>query len=255
MSSQVNSSPSATTRRERRTHDDRQTTARPRYRSTRAVGYVRVSSEEQVEGYSLDAQQRAIQHYCDANGWTLVDEYRDEGRSARSDDIAKRLAFAEMLVDANAGLFDIIICHKLDRFARNLRATLDTLNRDDVAFASIFEQMDFRTPIGKGILATLGAFAQYYSANLSHETRKGKTERKRQGMYNGVIPFGMTKGDERGCRWPTLRPTPASYWPSGWRRSGGPTGTSPPCSTRPATARAAIAARIPSRKTWCAASS
>jgi len=42
--------------------------------------------------------------------------------------------------------------------------------------------MDFTTPIGKVILTTRAAFAEYYSANLSAETRKGKAERKRQGI-------------------------------------------------------------------------
>ena len=54
--------------------------------------------------------------------------------------------------------------------------------------------MDFTSPIGKVILATLASFAEYYSANLSAETKKGKAERKRQGMYNGLLPFGMRKG-------------------------------------------------------------
>jgi site-specific DNA recombinase len=56
--------------------------------------------------------------------------------------------------------------------------------------------MDFTTPIGKVILTTLAAFAEYYSANLSAETRKGKAERKRQGIYNGLLPFGAMKGED-----------------------------------------------------------
>ena len=39
---------------------------------SRAAVYHRVSSEEQVEGYSLDAQQRATAAYCAAHGWELV---------------------------------------------------------------------------------------------------------------------------------------------------------------------------------------
>lgn len=38
----------------------------------------------------------------------------------------------------------------------------------------------------------LASFAQYYSDNLSGETKQGKTERKRQGLYNGLLPFGVT---------------------------------------------------------------
>lgn len=160
----------------------------------RAALYFRVSTEEQVEGYSLDAQSRAGRLYCEAHGWDVVAEYRDEGKSARTDDLQRRPAFSRMLDDAEAGRFDVIVVHKLDRFARNLRVTLETLDRLDkhgVAFVSISEQMDFTTPIGKVILATLGAFAQYYSDNLSTETKKGKHERKRQGYHNGLLPFGV----------------------------------------------------------------
>jgi DNA invertase Pin-like site-specific DNA recombinase len=162
----------------------------------RAAIYVRVSSEEQMQGYSLAAQERAATDYCHAHGWEVVRVYRDEGRSARTDNIAKRPAFEEMLGDAERGQFDILIVHKLDRFARNLRMTLEMLDRLEsarVGFVSISEQMDFTSPIGKVILATLAAFAQYYSDNLSTETKKGRAERKAQGLYNGLLPFGVTK--------------------------------------------------------------
>ncbi len=160
----------------------------------RAAVYVRVSSEEQVEGYSLDAQVRSATMYCETHDWEIAREYRDEGKSARTDDLAKRPAFARMLADADAGLIDVIVVHKLDRFARNLRVTLETLERlqrAGVGFVSISEQMDFTTPMGKVILATLAAFAQYYSDNLATEVRKGKAERKAQGLYNGLLPFGI----------------------------------------------------------------
>ncbi len=162
----------------------------------RAAIYVRVSSEEQVQGYSLSAQERAAEAYCQSHGWEIVKTYRDEGRSARTDNLTKRPAFEEMLDDAEQGQFDILIVHKLDRFARNLRMTLEMLDRLETArvgFVSISEQMDFTSPIGKVILATLAAFAQYYSDNLSTETKKGKAERKAQGLYNGMLPFGIKK--------------------------------------------------------------
>jgi DNA invertase Pin-like site-specific DNA recombinase len=160
----------------------------------RAALYARVSSEEQVEGYSLDAQDRAGRLYCEAHDWDIVQVYRDEGKSARTDDLSKRPDFHRLLADAEAGLLDVIVVHKLDRFSRNLRVTLETLERLEqagVGFVSISEQMDFTTPIGKVILATLAAFAQYYSDNLATEVKKGKAERKAQGLYNGLLPFGL----------------------------------------------------------------
>ncbi|MGI8405728.1 MAG: recombinase family protein, partial [Thermomicrobiales bacterium] len=162
---------------------------------TRAAIYVRVSTDEQVQGYSLDAQERAGRLYCEMHGWEVAKLYRDEGRSARTEQIAKRPAFAEMLKDAEAGVIDVVIVHKLDRFAHNLVVTIETLQRLEqagVSFVSISEQMDFSTPIGKMTLSMLASLAQYYSDNLSWETKKGKAERKRQGLYNGLLPFGVT---------------------------------------------------------------
>jgi len=185
----------------------RKTHRRPARTTIRAALYYRVSSDEQVEGYSLDAQARAAQAYCVAQGWEVVQEYRDEGKSARTDDVSKRPAFAAMLSDAEAGLFDVVVVHKLDRFARNIvvsMSSLEYLHDIGVAFVSICEQMDFTTPMGKATFGLLAVFAQYYSDNLSTETKKGKHERKRQGMYNGLLPFGVMK-DEDGI--PVTDPT------------------------------------------------
>src|SRR5215217_4989297 len=75
------------------------------------------------------ARLRAARDYCEAHGWDLVAVYRDEGKSARTDDLARRPDFARMLADAEAGLFDVVISHKLDRFARNRRVAFDAFHR------------------------------------------------------------------------------------------------------------------------------
>src|SRR3954454_3954401 len=95
----------------------------------RAALYERVSSEEQVEGYSLDAQDRAGRLYCESHGLEVFHVYRDEGRSARNDDLATRPAFQHMLADAEAGLIDVVIVHKLDRFSRNRRVAFEAFER------------------------------------------------------------------------------------------------------------------------------
>ena len=59
----------------------------------RAALYARVSDEEQVEGYSLDAQKRAVRAYVESQGWDVYQEYVDEGVSAHTDDVAKRPLF------------------------------------------------------------------------------------------------------------------------------------------------------------------
>src|SRR3954452_24682836 len=164
-------------------------------RTIRAALYERVSSDEQVEGYSLDAQDRAGRLYCETHGLEIVQVYRDEGRSARTDDLAKRPAFQQMLADAEAGLIDVIVVHKLDRFARNRRVAFEAferLGKAHVGFVSLSEQIDYSSPSGQLMLTMLVGLSQFYSDNLSLETRKGKAERKAQGLYNGLLPFGTT---------------------------------------------------------------
>lgn len=100
-----------------------------------------------------------------------------------------------MIQDAESGHFDVIAVHKLDRFSRSLIDVMTYLNQLDkigVSFVSVTEDFDFSTPIGKVILAMLGAFAQWYLDNLSNEVRKGKVERARKGGWNGTLSYGYT---------------------------------------------------------------
>ena len=59
----------------------------------RAVAYIRVSDASQVEGHSLNAQERLFRQLCETRGWEFVDIYREEGRSAKTDAIARRSVF------------------------------------------------------------------------------------------------------------------------------------------------------------------
>ena len=161
--------------------------------------YGRVSSEEQVLGYSLDAQERAMRNYCAEKGWEVYGVYVDKGKSARSDDISKRPQFKALIDAALSGQIDVVIVHKLDRFSRNLVTTLtyfQEFSKKGVAFVSLSEQMDYSTAQGNLMLAMMGGFAQWYSDNLAHETSKGKRERAQQGQYNGDLPFGFIKGED-----------------------------------------------------------
>lgn len=165
----------------------------------RAALYARVSSEEQLEGYSIDAQRRNYHTLVQGRGWESVAEYIEEGRSARHENINGRPRFKEAIEDGLRGKYDVLVVDKLDRFARRLMVTLEFFSKLSTAgrsFVSIREQIDFTTPFGKVALAVLGALAEWYSDNLSEETRKGKQERKAQGLYNGSLPFGAMKGED-----------------------------------------------------------
>ena len=61
-----------------------------------AVIYARVSSEEQVQGYSIQAQLRACREWAEKHGYKVAREFLDEGYSA-SRNLDKRESFKEML--------------------------------------------------------------------------------------------------------------------------------------------------------------
>jgi DNA invertase Pin-like site-specific DNA recombinase len=163
----------------------------------RAVGYFRVSSEEQVEGYSIAAQERAYRQYVEAHNYISIAEYLDEGLSARTDNIRRRPQFTQMLHDAQVGLFDVIIVHKMDRFSRSLKVAVqafELLGKCNVGLASVSKpNLDYSTPQGKLFMHMLWALAQFYSDNLSQETKKGKQECRQQGLHNGTLPLGTLK--------------------------------------------------------------
>ncbi|MFC2068262.1 recombinase family protein [Chloroflexota bacterium] len=88
--------------------------------------------------------------------------------------------------------------HKIDRFSRRLRVTLEyfeKLGKAGVGFVSIQNDMDYSTPTGKFMLVTQGGLAELYSDNLSEETKRGWAERRVQGLFCGLLPFGVAKGE------------------------------------------------------------
>lgn len=164
-------------------------------RPLRAVGYKRVSMQEQVDGFSLDAQENSIRAYADKQGWQLVKIYEDAGISAKKG--SYRPSFEQLLKDATQDQFDVVVVNKIDRFYRHLNGlltALDYLNEQSVTFASVQEQMDFSTPWGKLILNVLGTLAEIYIDNLRKEVRKGTLQRAKKGLWLGALPYGYCDG-------------------------------------------------------------
>ena len=158
--------------------------------------YARVSSQEQVEGFSLDAQLKAMREFALHKGWETAGEYTDAGFSARTDD---RPEFKRLIADAKAKRFDVIVVHKFDRFSRRREDAVTykaVLKRIGVQVYSVTEPVEPESPSSVILEGMLEVIAEWYSVNLSQETSKGKRERAFQGLYNGDIPFGYVKGDD-----------------------------------------------------------
>ena len=157
----------------------------------RCLVYLRVSSKEQAEeGYSIAAQRESCLRLIQERGWTFVDEYVDAGESART---ADRPAFQAMLtrLSEEQSVRGLVV-HKLDRLARNLedhvtvRARLRTLGVELVSVTESLEESASGVLV-EGILASI---AEFYSANLSQEIRKGQRQKLKQGGWLGTAPIG-----------------------------------------------------------------
>lgn len=89
--------------------------------------YTRVSTEVQVDGYSLEAQKERLRREAAHRGMKVVGEYSDEGRSGKN--ITGRPEFKKMLQDIKSSKDDVdyVLVFKLSRFGRNAADTLNSL--------------------------------------------------------------------------------------------------------------------------------
>ena len=156
-----------------------------------AYAYARFSSDNQREE-SIDAQLRAISEYCKKEQISILKVFKDEAFSARTD---KRPAFQELFGLIKEQPADFLVVHKLDRFARSRADAAfyrSKLKEAGMKLVSVLERLDDspESIIMEGILESMN---EYYSANLSRETKKGLKENILNGKRNGgKVPYGYS---------------------------------------------------------------
>lgn len=169
-----------------------------------AAVYTRVSTDEQArEGYSLDAQLKAIKKYAQNNDILIDSKYifSDEGISGRKAE--KRPAFMEMIKQAKSKpkKFDIILVHKFDRFSRNREDSVvykSLLKKEyGIPVISISEPLDPDDKMSVIMEAFLEAMAEYYSLNLSSEVKKGQLEKHSKGELQTNPSFGYNVSNNK----------------------------------------------------------
>ncbi|WP_426708959.1 recombinase family protein [Cetobacterium sp. SF1] len=148
--------------------------------------YLRYSSENQRDE-SIDAQQRASEEYCKKHGYIITKIYIDKAKSATTD---KRPEFQKMIRDSEHEDFEIILVHKLDRFARDKYDSAlykKKLKNNGVKVISITENLD-DSPESIILESVIEGMAEYYSKNLAREVMKGLVENAYQCKHTGGRP-------------------------------------------------------------------
>ena len=124
------------------------------------LGYVRVSTDNQLDNYSIEEQTERIKSYCKAKGWTLLHIYTDGGYSGGN---TNRPALQKMLEAIKRGEAAAVVVYKLDRLSRSQKDTLtlieDSFLSHNTDFISINENFDTSTPFGRAMIGMLSVFA------------------------------------------------------------------------------------------------
>ena len=168
----------------------------------KAVIYARVSSVEQAEGHSLDAQVHILESYAAKNGIEVVHTFAvPESASGTK----SRKTYAEMLRLVKQKKIPAILFEKIDRSTRNLK---ETVVLDDWITSNASNQAHY---VKENLVLHQGSkshdrfkrdlfviLARQYIGNLSEEVKKGQKESVRKGIYPGTSKPGYLCAVGRG---------------------------------------------------------
>jgi site-specific DNA recombinase len=153
--------------------------------------YVRRSTDDEHQPYSIEAQDTRLTAYIDSQpGWRLVKRFPDDASGASTD----RPGLAKAMAAAHAGIIDVLLVYRVDRFSRNLRdmvMLLDELDQAGVVFRSATEPFDTSTPMGRMLVQMLGMFAQFERDTIIDRVIAGMERKAAKGKWKGgKRPFG-----------------------------------------------------------------
>jgi DNA invertase Pin-like site-specific DNA recombinase len=163
----------------------------------RAIGYIRVSSQTQIDGYGLTSQEQDVRRCAKAHGLKLLDVLRDEGVSGSTEAI-ERPGLAEALALLEAGQCEVLLVPRLDRLARKLTI-------QEAALAQVWkhggrviacdqgevERDEPDDPMRTAMRQMMGVFAQLERGMVVARLRRGRQAKKdADGYAQGRPPYG-----------------------------------------------------------------
>ena len=160
--------------------------------------YARVSTEQQIENYSIPLQKERIKAFCTSKGWDEITEYVDAGYSGSN---LNRPALEQLQKDIKSKKINAVIVYRLDRLSRSQRDTLYLIEEmflpNNVEFISISETIDTSTPFGRAMIGVMSVFAQLERETITERLRSGRLKMVRdQGLWAGgsdASPYGYTR--------------------------------------------------------------
>ncbi|MGU8731833.1 recombinase family protein [Clostridium perfringens] len=169
--------------------------------------YCRVSTDEQAEfGYSIDEQKRLLEEWCKANDYIIYKCYSDRGISGKN--IKDRPALKELLSDAKAGKFDMVISWKINRVSRKLEDVLKIVNlleKNNITFKSYSEPFETDTPAGRMQFQMMALIGEFERGTIAQNVKMGMIAKAKSGNWCGgrvlgydLVPNNSPEEEKKG---------------------------------------------------------
>lgn len=157
-----------------------------------AVGYIRVSSEDQAQsGLSLEHQRAKIEAYALATDLHLVGVIEDAGKSGKS---LNREGVQKVLSMVRRGEVQAVVVLRLDRLTRSVRdlgELVELFDKTGAALISVQDSINTKTAAGRLVLNVLGSVAQWEREAIGERTAAALAVKRARGeKTGGTVPYG-----------------------------------------------------------------
>lgn len=181
------------------------------------IVYGRVSSEEQLEGTSLDNQKEICLSWLVSQGHQVRRVIMDEAASGKD---LNRPGMRQLMADIESGRVQGVVISKLDRLSRDLKDTLhliDLFDRLHVKFCCVRDPIDTSSACGRAFFQIRSTFAEFERGTISERQLQSIKYRRSKGLFTGgIVPLGMRATGPKGGRIlevdPVTGPIVAACW-------------------------------------------
>ena len=165
----------------------------------KAIIYIRVSSDEQVDGTSLNFQESECRNYCQKKNLEVAEVFREEGESAKDLSLNNRreLLRAIEYCRKHKGQVQAFVVLRVNRFARNTEDHFfirGKLTEYGVTLFSVTETIG-NTPQQKVFETISAAFSEYDNSIRKQQCSDGMSEKINQGISPWKAPLGYACGN------------------------------------------------------------
>lgn len=165
----------------------------------RAVLYLRVSQDREMDGLAIDRHREACLKIADERDWKITEEYVDQSISA-TDKSKVRPDYDRMVADFAAGKIDAILCWDLDRLTRQPRELedwVDAAKDRGLKLVTANGEADLTTDGGRMYARVKAAVAAGEVERKAERQSLAHQQRARQGRApKGQRPVGYATGGD-----------------------------------------------------------